>query len=327
MLRAKADAAWHLHELTGDADLRSFVLFSSLAGTFGTPGQANYAAANGFLDALAERRRAAGLAGLSIVWGAWENGGMAGRIAEADRARMARAGVEPLPADDGLALFDRASAAGAAAVVAARLDLGRLRKEAVRFDQVPPLLRGLIRRPKTRAGTPGAQAEALRARLAELPEQDRMREVLGLVREHVAAVLGHAAAASVETGRGFLDMGMDSLMAVELRNRLGAVTGLRLPSTLVFDYPSVQAVAGYLVAALLPEAAPDAGRTAEDDAIRRVLATLPVARLRASGLLDALLGLADDPLGQDPPQADGELAIKEMAVADLVARAYERAGS
>ncbi|GLW22649.1 SDR family NAD(P)-dependent oxidoreductase [Microbispora triticiradicis] len=327
VLRGKADAAWHLHELTRDADLRSFVLFSSLAGTFGTPGQANYAAANGFLDALAERRRADGLAGLSIVWGAWENGGMAGRIAEADRTRMARAGVEPLSADDGLALFDRANAAGAAAVVAARLDLGRLRKEAVRFDQVPPLLRGLIRRPKTRAGTPGAQAEALRARLAELPEQDRLREVLGLVREHVAAVLGHAAAASVETDRGFLDMGMDSLMAVELRNRLGAVTGLRLPSTLVFDYPSVQAVAGYLVAALLPEAAPDTGRTAEDDAIRKVLATLPVARLRASGLLDALLGLADDPLGQDPPQDDGELAIKEMAVADLVARAYERAGS
>ncbi|MBO4272440.1 type I polyketide synthase [Microbispora triticiradicis] len=327
VLRAKADAAWHLHELTRDADLRSFVLFSSLAGTFGTPGQANYAAANGFLDALAERRRADGLPGLSIVWGAWENGGMAGRIAEADRTRMARAGVEPLSADDGLALFDRAGAAGAAAVVAARLDLGRLRKEAVRFDQVPPLLRGLIRRPKTRAGTPGAQAEALRARLAELPEQDRLREVLGLVREHVAAVLGHAAAASVETDRGFLDMGMDSLMAVELRNRLGAVTGLRLPSTLVFDYPSVQAVAGYLVAALLPEAVPDTGRTAEDDAIRQVLATLPVARLRASGLLDALLGLADDPLRQDPPQDEGELAIKEMAVADLVARAYERAGS
>jgi hypothetical protein len=321
----KVDAAWHLHELTRDLKLRSFVLFSSLSGILGAAGQANYAAANGFLDALAGYRRGAGLPGLSIAWGAWAGGGLAGGLADTDRTRLSRVGVDSLSTEDGLALFDRARESGRAAVVAARLDVARLRQMAARFGQVPPLLQGLVPRPRRRAGG-GGQADALRTRLSGLAEPDRLRELLALVCEHVAAVLGHGAPAAVVTDRGFLDMGLDSLMAVELRNRLDAVTGLRLPSTLVFDYPSPQAIAGYLLTRLVPDAPAGDGRASEDDSIRALLGTIPVSRLRAAGLLDALLGLADDPVVPERP-AGGASAISAMDVADLVRHALERTGS
>ncbi|MBB5627505.1 acyl transferase domain-containing protein/aryl carrier-like protein [Sphaerisporangium krabiense] len=327
VLRPKADAAWHLHELTKDRDLRAFVLFSSLAGTLGSPGQANYAAANAYLDALAARRHADGLPALSVAWGAWAGGGMASRAAGTGPARRAHAGMAALSPADALALFDLAGGAGEAAVVAAHLDLRVMRRTFTTFDQVPPLLRGLVRSPKPRAGASGGRAAALRARLAGLGEPARAREALDLVREQVAAVLGHATPASVAADRGFLDMGLDSVTAVELRNRLDAATGLRLPSTAVFDHPTPQAMAEHVLEKLRPEitGGDPTGRDAGDAAIRRALATIPVDRLRASGLLDPLLGLAagppDDEGGQPP---GGEAQIKEMAVEDLVRLALGR---
>ncbi|MFI0424549.1 type I polyketide synthase [Spongiactinospora sp. 9N601] len=325
VFRPKVDAAWHLHELTKDLDLRAFVLFSSLAGTLGSAGQANYAAANGFLDALAALRRADGLPAMSVAWGPWAGDGMAGRVAATDRARLTHAGLTAMPSGEALALLDRATGAGEPAVVAAHLDLRAMRRVFTAFDRLPPLLRGLIRMPRPRAGASGGRAEALRARLGGLTGAAREREALDLVREHVAAVLGHAAPASVAVDRGFLDMGMDSVMAVELRNRLDAVTGLRLSSTAIFDHPTPKALADHVLAGLLPPA-DQSGPEPDDAVIRRLLATVPVDRLRAAGLLDPLLGLAV-PGEETAEPPDGAAAIKDMAAEDLVRLALGRSGS
>ncbi|WP_446696911.1 type I polyketide synthase [Streptomyces nymphaeiformis] len=253
VLRPKTDAAWHLHQLTRGHDLRMFALFSSLSGTLGGAGQANYAAANVFLDALAAHRHALGLPAQSLAWGAWEaDGGMVDRLAEADRARAARVGLTPLGTEEGLALFDLAAATDAPALVPARLDVRALRRMFTHAEQVPPLLRGLVRLPRARTADRSDRSAALRARLAELPEQDRAREVLAVVREHVAAVLGHATPATVAVDRGFLDLGLDSLTGIELRNRLDAVSGLRLPSTMIFDYPTPLAMAEWLAGRIVP---------------------------------------------------------------------------
>ena len=251
-MRPKADAAWHLHELTAHLDLDAFVLFSSAAATFGGAGQGNYAAANAFLDALAASRRAAGLPAISLAWGLWaEASGMTGRLAEGDRARMARGGVGradrgrgPGPAGPGAGPGRGAAGPGPAGRGrAARLGRpgrdGRGARAAARPGPRParPAARG-------RGARRDAGREALRQQLAGLPAAERDRVLLDLVRAHVAAVLGHASPEAVEPGRAFSEIGFDSLTAVELRNRLNAATGLRLPATLVFDYPTPAALAG-----------------------------------------------------------------------------------
>jgi candicidin polyketide synthase FscE len=257
VMRPKADAAWHLHELTRDADLDAFVLFSSAASTFGSAGQGNYAAANAFLDGLACGRRAAGWPATSLAWGMWADASaMTGHLGEDDLARMARGGVFALSAAEGLALLDAALRRDEALLVPARLDVAGLRAQVARspWSEVPALWRGLIRgrtRPAVGEGA-GAGSEALRRRLAGLPAAERGRALLDLVRAHVAAVLGHASPDAVEPGRAFSEIGFDSLTAVELRNRLQTVTGLRLPSTLIFDYPSPAILAGLLTERLAP---------------------------------------------------------------------------
>ncbi|WP_307806574.1 SDR family NAD(P)-dependent oxidoreductase, partial [Streptomyces sp. FH025] len=264
VMRPKADAAWHLHELTRGLDLENFVLFSSAAGIFGAPGQGNYVAANSFLDALAGHRRAAGLAGLSLAWGPWVHEAGIGRdLGEHLLTRISRSGVTALGADEGLAVMDEAMARGEAVLVPARLDLADLRARAARTGDVPPLWRALaggrVRRSAAAQAATGADAaDALRRRLAGLSGQERDRTLLDLVRAHVAAVLGHASAEAVEPTRAFTDLGFDSLTAVELRNRLRTETGLRLPATLVFDYPTPVALAALLrgeLAGDLPAAA------------------------------------------------------------------------
>ena len=188
------------------------------------------------------QRRASGLPGVSLVWGPWQSteGGMTGEMSGAGAARIGRAGFVPLSADDGLALFDAAVASGQAVVVPARLDLASLRVS----DDVPPLLRGLIRTPQVTRPTAGSAAAA--SLLHDVPLAQRGEALLDLVRTHVAVALGHGSASSVDPDRAFSELGFDSLTAVELRNRLSAATGLRLPATLVFDYPSARALAGYI---------------------------------------------------------------------------------
>ncbi len=247
VLAAKADAAWHLHELTRDMELDAFVLFSSGAGVVGAPGQGNYAAANALLDALAAHRRARGLAGVSIAWGLWEpESGLTGGLGEVDRARLRRAGVLGLSSGEGLALFDRACASGEPLLVGMRLDVGVLRGQA-RAGLLPRLWRGLVRAPVARHAGGGLLAR----RLAGVGEAERAEVVLELVRGEAAAVLGHASGRLVEPGRAFKDLGFDSLTAVELRNRLDAATGLRLPATLVFDHPTPTSVAELVLAEMM----------------------------------------------------------------------------
>ncbi|MEV6280662.1 type I polyketide synthase [Nocardia sp. NPDC051832] len=242
VLRPKVDAAWNLHELTWDLDLSEFVLFSSAAGIFGNAGQGNYAAANVFLDELARRRRAAGLAGTALAWGMWEQrSGITGRLGAADLARMARAGSVALTTAEGLALFDAARDLGEPVLVPLRLDTAQLSGE------LPALLRGLARPTRRSASTVAANGSSP---LGRLSENQRRQALLDLVISHTATVLGHVRADAVDPSRPFNEIGFDSLTAVELRNRLTAETGLRLPATLVFDHPTLRTLAEYLHAEL-----------------------------------------------------------------------------
>ncbi|MGN9788877.1 type I polyketide synthase [Nonomuraea sp. ZG12] len=255
VMRPKTDAAWILHELTEGFGLDLFVMFSSAAATFGSGGQGNYAAGNAFLDALAARRRAEGLPGLSLAWGAWVAGAGIGRnLSEGLLARATGGGTAELGADEGLAVFDLALSRDEALLVPFRLDVAGLRAVAARGGALPPLLHGLagpIRAGVASAVNAGAGSSALRQQLARVPVPERDRLLIQLVRTHVAAVLGHASPELIEPGRAFSDLGFDSLTAVDLRNRLNEATGLRLPATLVFDYPTTAVLAGHLAAELL----------------------------------------------------------------------------
>ncbi|TDC80160.1 SDR family NAD(P)-dependent oxidoreductase, partial [Micromonospora sp. KC606] len=273
VLRPKVDGAWHLHELTRDLGLAAFVLFSSAGGLVLAAGQGNYAAANTFLDALAEHRRAAGLPATSLAWGLWaENTGLGGELGAADLHRMARLGLPALAVPDGLRLFDAALCGDEPVLAPLRLDPVALRN---RTDELPALLRGLVpgrpRRPR-RAATQAGDEPALARQLAGLGAAERDRLLVDLVRTHVATVLGYADPAEVDEGRAFKDLGFDSLAAVELRNLLGGATGLTLPATLVFDHPTARAAAAFLERRLLgsapgPAPAPRPARAGTDEPI------------------------------------------------------------
>ncbi|PAU50540.1 SDR family NAD(P)-dependent oxidoreductase, partial [Streptomyces albireticuli] len=296
-LAPKLDAAAHLDALTRDLDLTAFVLFSSSSGLLGSPAQGNYAAANAALDALASRRRAAGLPAVSLAWGLWsDTSRMAGTLDQENlRRRFARNGFPPMSAGQGTALLDAALALDEAVQVPMRLDPAALRAAGT----VPPLLSELVTAaPADRAGAraggtgPGAgTGEELAARLAALSPEERHDRLLDLVREHVAAVLGHDSADGIRSDRPFKDAGFDSLTAVEMRNRVGAATGLRLPATLVFDHPTPAAMAGHLDG-LLTAARPSAAAPllAELDRIEAALAALTP---------DALATTAPAPDGDD----------------------------
>ena len=254
VLYPKVNGAWNLHELTQGQSLSAFVLYSSVAGTVGAPGQANYAAASAFLDALACHRQAEGLPATSLAWGPWEYAsGMAGQAAGADKARLARSGMWPLPVAQGLALLDATLGAGPPVLIPARLDMGTLQTWAG-SDTLPPVLRGLVR--PRRLSTSASGAIPMAERLAGVPEAERDGIVLEFVRTQVAEVLGHGSLDAVNADMAFGDLGFDSLTAVELRNRLGGTTGLRLPASLIFDYPTPAALAVYLRTEITPAAEP-----------------------------------------------------------------------
>uniref|UniRef100_UPI00131E4AC3 type I polyketide synthase n=1 Tax=Streptomyces sp. NRRL F-525 TaxID=1463861 RepID=UPI00131E4AC3 len=247
VLRPKVDAAWNLHQLTAHLDLDAFVLFSSIAGTLGSPGQANYAAANTFLDFLATHRQAQGLPATSLAWGLWApTGGMAAALDTADLARWTRGGIAPLTPEVGLPLFDAALSSGRPALVPTQLDTATLRTQAA-AGTLTPVLRGLVRVPTHRAtAANGSAGGSLAQRLAGLTEAERLRTLQDLVRAQTATVLGHATADTIDLGLAFKELGFDSLTAVEFRNQINAATGLRLPATLIFNYPTPTALVEHL---------------------------------------------------------------------------------
>jgi acyl carrier protein len=315
VMRPKADAAWNLHELTAGAGLRDFVLFSAGAATFGAAGQGNYAAANSFLDALAATRRAQGRPAVSLAWGLWADASaMTGHLGAGDKGRISRGGMTALSAADGLALLDRAMERDEPLLVPARIDVAGLRARAARGEPVTAVWHALAGAP-ARAAVPAAGlADSLRQQLAGLPPADAERLLLGVVCAHVAAVLGLPAAGAVDGRQAFKDLGFDSLTALELRNRLGAATGLRLPATLIFDYPTPAVLAARLVSDLAPGSAPaDAGALDAVAKLEAAVATLAAAdgsravlAARLTSVL-AVLERAKDSAA-DSTDADGDLA-------------------
>jgi acyl carrier protein len=292
----KADAAWWLHELTLAARPAFFVLFSSAAATFGAPGQANYAAANAFLDALAEHRTALGLPAQSLAWGMWERRtAITATMTDRDVARLARSGMLTLSTEDALRLFDVALATRTPRLVPLRLDV----TVAARAATVPPLLRDLA--PKVRRPDP----PDLRALLATTPEPARRTTLIDQISRHVAVVLGHPEPDAVHGAMDLRDLGVDSLAALELRNRLTAVTGLRLPASLAFDHPSIPRLADFLLRRLAPPRADGTGAALAG--IARLSAALSdidtadtvgaATRDRITVLLSALLAQWQDQVG------------------------------
>ncbi|KCM96314.1 type I polyketide synthase [Mycobacterium tuberculosis] len=330
VLRSKVDAAWHLHELTRDLDVSAFVMFSSMAGLVGSSGQANYAAANSFLDALAAHRRAHGLPAISLGWGLWDQASaMTGGLATVDFKRFARDGIVAMSSADALQLFDTAMIVDEPFMLPAHIDFAALK---VKFDggTLPPMFVDLINAPTRRQVDDSLAAakskSALLQRLEGLPEDEQHAVLLDLVRSHIATVLGSASPEAIDPDRAFQELGFDSLTAVEMRNRLKSATGLALSPTLIFDYPNSAALAGYMRRELLGSSPQDTSAVAAGEAeLQRIVASIPVKRLRQAGVLDLLLALANETetSGQDPalaPTAEQEIA--DMDLDDLVNAAF-----
>ncbi|MEU0505492.1 type I polyketide synthase [Nocardia sp. NPDC005998] len=296
VLAPKVAGAWNLHELTRGHDLTGFILYSSVSGVLGTAGQGNYAAGNAYLDALARHRNRLGLPATALAWGLWEQAsGMAAHLRDADLRRMSRGGIVPMGSTQGLRLFDQALTLGAAAVVPARLDVAALRDEA---GTVPAVLRGLVRTSARRAVAVGGVDElSLREQLFGVEPEQRLVLVGGLVSGAVAAVLGHAQT-DIGAGRAFKELGLDSLAAIELRNRLTELTGVALPTTLAFDYPTVEHLTDYLARELDAGESPRASVFDTMDALESALPDVlsdESRRKEAAVRLRQLLDLCKEP--------------------------------
>ncbi|MER0430052.1 SDR family NAD(P)-dependent oxidoreductase, partial [Streptomyces microflavus] len=310
VLAPKADAARHLDELTRGLGLAAFVLFSSTTGTFGAPGQSNYAAANAFLDALAARRAADGLPATSIAWGLWRTGGINAHLDDRELDRFEQDGFRAVTDAEGLALFDRALAAGRPTLLVGAV---AVRASAAAPDTAAP--------GTAEVSGAGSGAVPLGERLAELSAPEREPYLLALVVREVASVLGHASTASVAPDRPFQDLGFNSLTAVELRNRLTVAAGLPLPATLVFDHPSPADLAAHLHTVAGP-AAEDAASIAlgELDRLEASLAELPAddevratVSVRLHSLLSALgAATASGQAGADTAELPADASADEI---------------
>ncbi|MEV0014856.1 type I polyketide synthase, partial [Streptomyces tendae] len=330
VFRPKVAAAWHLHELTQDRDLVDFILFSSFVGTVGPAGQANYAAANSSLDALAAHRRALGLTGTSIAWGLWQGPGIADHDGVEDR--LAARGLRAMDPRDAVRAMDQVVDRDETAVVVVDVEWSSFATELVGTRSMPLLTELTGARGDDPDGpADGAADTGVRERLAGLPATERTYAITDLVRATVAAVLGHADGSSVESGRSFQEAGFDSLTALRLRNRLGVATGLQLPATLIFDYPTPASVAELVYAELFGEdmgpPGNEAGEGVDDAGLKKIIDRIPIASLRQAGLVDALLRLADTaPRGEPTTDSTGSTsAIDSMDMADLIRAAYGQA--
>ncbi|CAM4456235.1 Polyketide synthase [Mycobacterium basiliense] len=330
VLRTKVDAVWNLHELTRDLDVAAFVMFSSMAGLVGSSGQGNYAAANSFLDALAVHRRTHGLPAISLGWGLWDQAStMTGGLAAVDFKRFARDGIVAMSSDEALGLLDTAMIVDEPFMLPAHIDFAALR---VKFDNgtLPPMFVDLINAPTRRQVDDSLAAakskSALLQRLDGLPEDEQRAVLLDLVRSNIATVLGTSSPEAIDPDRAFQELGFDSLTAVEMRNRLKSSTGLALSPTLIFDYPNSAALAGYMHRELLGSAPQESPAVAPGEAeLQRVVASIPVKRLRQAGVLDLLLALANETEGNgqtSSPAASPEKDLADMDLNDLVNAAF-----
>lgn len=247
VMAPKVEGAWNLHVLTQDMPLDFFVLFSSMASLLGSPGQGNYAAANAFLDALAHHRRAQGLPGLSINWGTWAEVGMAASLGSHNQHRLTALGMDTIALKQGLQVLGQLFQHTDAQVGVVPVKWSQFMQQFT-DDTAPPLLAELAREAGSLvlAEQPSVQQLEFLKRLSKVPPRDRQELFLAHVRDQVTKVLGLSPSHSLEPHQGFFDIGMDSLTSVELRNRLQTTLGRSLPSTLIFDYPTLNALAGYL---------------------------------------------------------------------------------
>jgi acyl transferase domain-containing protein/NADPH:quinone reductase-like Zn-dependent oxidoreductase len=306
----KAAAAWHLHQATQHLDLDMFVLFSSVMGILGSPGQGNYAAANVFLDALAARRLAHGLPAISLAWGLWEQAsGMTRNLSATDQARLRAGGLAPMPTAEALVLLDRALAVSRPVLITARLT------RPSRGHAAGSLMRRVAINARSRhshsapAAPAAANPDSLARQLALLPDHQRRAYLLNLVRSHAAAVLGHADAGQVDAYTAFKDVGFDSLASVELRNRLSQETSLQLSSTITFGHPTPVALAEYLAHEMAPDAEETAGSSllGELDRLEGELSRIAAeetGRIAVTKRLRALLSRWT----AEPPPAPGNAA-------------------
>ena len=322
VLRPKVLGAYNLHRLTASHDLRAFVLFSSIAGVLGSGGQASYGAANALLDALAVQRRAAGLPAQSLAWGLWQPGGrgMTAHLGEAELGRLRRQGIGPLSMEAGLQLLDAALRSPSAALVPASLQVS---------EDPHPLLRALA----PRAARPASGA----ARLEELPPEEREAALRGVVLAAVAAVTGQPAH-TLSTRRSLDDLGVDSLLRVELRNRLARVVGSKLPGTFTYDHDTVESMTRALLAlapgelavdrpAPPPPPPPAAPRDERPPAAR---ARAAATRAEREAILRPALELElERALGRssiDPRASLAALGVDEVLGAELCLRIYRNVG-
>jgi polyketide synthase 1/15 len=299
-------------------------MFSSIAATVGAPGQANYAAANAFLDGLAAHRRAAGLPAVSLAWSLWEQpSAMTAHLDGADLTRMARSGLAPMPTPEALDLFDIALTAEQPQLIPARLDLSALRSLST-LDALPALFTNLIQTTTRRHADNDLSTRsktALAQRLHGLSAEQQQTVLRDLVRAHIATVLGAPTPEDIDTDRAFKDLGFDSLTAIELRNRLKTATGLTLPPTIIFDYPTPTTLADYLTAQISPEP-PTETAESEEKKVRDALAKIPLAVLRDAGLLNPLLELANPDTGTRRENVAAE-SIDDMDVETLLRHVTE----
>ncbi|NKY88125.1 type I polyketide synthase [Nocardia veterana] len=311
---AKVDGAWNLHELTADTEIELFALFSSAGGLILASGQGGYAAGNVFLDALAAHRRAHGAAATSMAWGPWAGALMGLEVTETGMRRIRRSGVLPLAREGALRLFDIAATGPDAAVVPVRIERTAMLGDPA---ELPALLRGLAPATGRRRATAAASAD--KDTLAAVAPEQRRDYLLTELRRLVAEVLGHAAPADIDPDTAFSDLGFDSLAAIELRNKLRAATGTTVGIATVFDYPTIAKLSDWLLDSLGFGVGEQAPRVPDESEIRRRLATIPIAELRGSGLLDSLLRLTDTAAPAPEPLAGPvDSAIDEMDPSELV---------
>ncbi|MFD8871935.1 SDR family NAD(P)-dependent oxidoreductase, partial [Streptomyces sp. NPDC059590] len=306
-LGPKAYAAHLLHDLTRHLDLDAFVLISSTAATFGSPGQANYAAANAYLDALAQHRRDQGLPATSIAWGLWEHGGLAN--AEIT-GHLARRGLLPMPTEPALTALSQAIVApGQAHRIIADIDWSTFAGLLSHTGEFVPLIQDIpeARTQRTRDVVDQQSGTALHRQLADRNPSEQQELLLRLVRTQVAAVLGHSDIDAVPPDRPFKDLGLDSLAAVETRNRLTAVTERRLPTSLIFDHPTPTKLARYVQAQLMGEGSASAS------------AVVPSPAINADDDSIAIIGMACRfPGGVSTPEEFWDLILMERdAIADF----------